>query len=513
MNHNPNGFTTASDGSLLNGIIESLIYNGNEQMYIQNEILYKQTQQAALTSNAWGTYTIGTEAIWNNYYGSLAEIRELEKRLSEKNPTSPGLNNMIAIVKILKAYKTFKVTDLFGDIPYSEAGYGFQSLSSLHPKYDTQRDIYLRLLDDLAWADDNIDPDDTEEPFKTFAVFDRIFRGDMDDWRKFANSLRLRHAMRISAKEPAIAGDIINEIINNNRPVFLGYNLTNPVLESACLWPLEMGFKNTALNWAFREHNNLRMGSNIWHTLSANDSTDGSGIFDPRAYIFFEGNVDNKWVAYPQLPVTSTPPSQGVPYASFRDDEAYYNIKQNCNYSPFNYFLIRDEDKMPIILITGAEVHFLKAEAYLQGIGVAANENNASTEYMNGINSSIEWWKNTANNSVLPVSGIKFSEVIHIPVNLSAASVLNLYGFWNAGSDDEKLRFIYAQQWLDAFRQPYEAYSLTRRTGKTPREGEPVNHFRLPYPPSEITYNNTNVNQAISRQGGDEPEVKIWWIP
>jgi len=513
MNQDPNGFTTASDGSLLNGIIQSLILTGNEQFYIQNEILYKQTQQAALTASAWGNYSIGTEDIWGNYYGSLSEIRELEKRFTEKPASTPGLNNMLAIVKILKAYKTFKVTDLFGDIPYSEAGFGFQNLSSLHPRYDAQRDIYLSLLADLKWADENINPANVAEPFKTFAVFDKLFRGDMVSWLKFANSLRLRYAMRMSEKEPVLAGEIISEIINNNRPVLLGYDFLNPVLESASLWPSTVGFKNSSVNWSFREHNNLRMGSCIWHCLSAHDSLDGSGIFDPRAYIFFETNEESKWKAYPQIPDASTPPSQGIPYAEFRDDEAYFSIKRNCNYSPFNYFLIRDEDKIPIILMTGAEVHFILAEAYLRGIGVPADENKANIEYMNGLNASIEWWRKTADNSVLPVSGMKFPDWIHIPINLSAASVLNIYGFWNATTDDQKLRFIYTQRWLDAFRQPQEAYALARRTGKTPREGDAIQHFRLPYPQSEVIDNSANVNQAISRQGGDAPEMKIWWIP
>ncbi|MEE4255563.1 MAG: hypothetical protein V2I47_00850, partial [Bacteroidales bacterium] len=78
INRNPHGFTTASDGSLFNGIIQSLPLTGNEQFYINNEILYKQTQQAALTKDAWGNFTLGTEDMWKNYYQSLPGFRELE---------------------------------------------------------------------------------------------------------------------------------------------------------------------------------------------------------------------------------------------------------------------------------------------------------------------------------------------------------------------------------------------------------------------------------------------------
>ncbi|MCX6270908.1 MAG: SusD/RagB family nutrient-binding outer membrane lipoprotein [Bacteroidetes bacterium] len=515
INKDPDGFTTASDGSLFNGIIGSLVLTGDEQMYLQNEILYKQTQQAALTSSAWGSATsIGIKSVWSNYYDALAEIRELEDRFSAKDPSTAGLNNMKAMLKVVLAYKTFKLTDYFGDIPFTEAGYGYQNLALLHPKYDTQREIYLFLLNELKWADENINPADVEEPFNTFKTFDKLFNGDLVKWKKFANSLRLRYAMRMSEKEAALAGEIIKDILDNHKMVLLGYDILAPVLESACLWPSSIGFKNQSVNWAFREQKNLRMGSNLWHQLSVNDSSDGSGIFDPRAYIFFETNNTNKWAPYPQIPDGNTLPSGGIPYGEHRDQVGSFGLKgEECIYSPFNYFLIRDEDNVPVILMTGAEVHFLKAEAYERGIGVVVNKSTAEIEYMNGINASVEWWKMVADNSKLPLSGMKFPEMIHIPANIDVSTVLNHFGLWNATTDDERLKFIYTQRWLDAFRQPSEAYAEARRIKLLPREGDAINHFRFPYPQSEAMYNTKNYTDAVQRQGGESPDVKIWWIP
>ncbi|MEI7724730.1 MAG: SusD/RagB family nutrient-binding outer membrane lipoprotein [Bacteroidota bacterium] len=514
INTNPNSFSTASDGSLFNEVISSLQLGWNEQFYINNEILYKQTQLAALTKEGWGNFTLGTEEIWSNYYGALPEVRELEKRFG-KYDNSPGVVNMRAMLKITMALKTFKVTDIFGDMPFTEAGYGFQNLDYLRPKFDKQRDIYLALLDDLKWADENIDETaPIIEPFASFSGFDKLFNGDLKKWKKLANSLRLRHAMRMAEKEPVIAGEIIRDIIENNKPVFVGYNMAGPVLESACLWPAAVGFKNESLSWSFREHKNLRMGSNIWHLLSDNDSTNGSGIFDPRAYIFFETNNNNQWVPYPQIPDASTPSEGGIPYDGHRDQTGAFNIKgETCRYSPFNYFIVSDVYYMPIIFFTGAEIHFLKAEAYFRGIGVAMDKDLADNEYMNGVNSSVEWWLKVADNSKLPLSGMTFPEMIPIPQGLNASSVLMRYGSWNAASEEEKLEFIYTQWSLDAFRQPWEIYALARRTGKTPREGAPISHYRLPYPPSEVEYNSANCATAISNQGGDKPENKIWWIP
>ena len=514
INYNPHGFTTASDGSLFNGIIQSMILTGNEQFYINNEILYRQTQQAALAKEAWGNYTLGTEDMWSNYYRIMPSFRELEKRWNAEDQTGEILN-MRAMLKIAMAYKTFRLTDIFGDMPYFNAGYGFEDLEYLYPAFDSQELIYKHLLDELKWCDENIDVTAvTEEPFTSFSAFDPLLKADMAMWQKFANSMRLRYALRMSEKEPELAGEIIRSIIEEERPLILGYDFIAYVGEQVSIWPADMGFKNQSLNWSFREHKNLRMGSNIWHQLASHDSTDGSGIFDPRAYIFFETNNEDMWVPYPQLPEPTTPTIGGIPYDTHRDGPGAYFIKgEDCIYSIFNYFVTRDEDFMPIPLFTGAETHYILAEAYFRGIGLPLDPDQADIEYMNGINSSIDYWMEVANNSRLPVSGQKFPDMISIPPNLDAISVLNVFGSWMAGSDEEKLRNIYTQRWLDAFRQPWEAFALTRRTNMTPREGDPINYFRLPYPPSEAEYNTANWQDAVSKQGGETPEYKLWWIP
>ena len=133
---------------------------------------------------------------------------------------------------------------------------------------------------------------------------------------------------------------------------------------------------------------------------------------------------------------------------------------------------------------------------------------------MNGINASVDWWKQVAEDSKLPLSGLEFPDMIKIPTGINVSSILEKFGFWNVSSDEEKLEFLYTQRWLDAFRQPWEAYSITRRTNKTPREGDPINHFRMPYPPKEVEYNTENWSKALINQGGrDTPEYKIWWVP
>lgn len=514
MNKNPNGFTSASDGSLFNAAIKSLQSGWAEQLYVNNEVLYKETQQASLGMVRWGNYTIGTEDIWSNYYTMLPNLRELEKRFNEQDTTLPEVKNMMAMEKIVLAYKTFKVTDLFGDIPFSEAGFGFQDVSMIHPKFDSQESIYRSQLKALQWAAENIDPTaDTKDPFLTFKKFDNLFFGDLSKWRKFANSLSLRYAMRASNKDRTLSDPIIADIILNNKPTFgvdeFGHLNDDPNSEAALIYPYQLGYRNESKGWSFNQSKDLRMGTTMWHLLASNDSTDGSGIFDPRAFYFFDTNNNNKWVAYPNVPASGMLPDGGIPYEYQRD--VAYSIKgSTCLYSPVNYYLARDMDYQPDILMTGAEVLSLRAEAYLLGIGVPKDPGNATSAFLDGIQFSLNFWQHVMTNSKLPL-GASFASNITVPPNLSFISVQNNLGFFN-GDEAEQLREIYAQCWIDFMRQPQEAFALARRTMNTPREGVTgLQVYSFTIPPSEVSYNQTNWlnNQGAS---GDNLMQKVWWM-
>ena len=445
-------FTTASDGSLFLGIESSLIRPSDELFYINNEVLYKQTQLGALTKEAWGNYNIGTESVWRNYYSVMPNIRELERRFEAATP-SPELNNMKAMLKILLAYKTFKVTDLFGDIPFSEAGYGYLDDTKLYPKFDTQRDIYLFLLDELKWCDANIDlTATTKEPFLTFKSYDVLFNGDMTMWLKFANSLRLRYAMRMYDKEPAIAAAHVQDIITGNKKVFIGMDFGGPALESASLCTKLQHLGQGSMEWAFREHKNLRMGTNIWNLMSENDNPDGSGIYDPRIYFFFDTNNDGKWAPYPQNPPSGFAPDGGAPYGGQRRTDAAYFIKgDECKYSPFNFFMVSNNQIVPEILISGAEVHFLKAEAYQRGIGVAQNDGKADNEFLSGIQASYYFWDNRMSQAKLPSGTGTFYDVISVPSSLDVTSLQIKVDLWNFSTQEEKIKMIYTQRMIDLF--------------------------------------------------------------
>ena len=513
INKDPNGFTSASDGSLFNAVISSLKSGWNEQLYVNNSVLLKENQQVALPQVRWNNYSIGTEEIWANYYSVLPNLRELERRWASLDTTSHAVQNMLAMEKIVRAYKTFKVTDLFGDIPYSQAGYGYLDANKLHPAFDSQEAIYKSLLEDLAWADEHIDLSAVNaEPFLTFSSFDNLFFADLAKWRRFANSLRMRYAMRMVNREPVLAANILGDIINNGKPVFgvnqFGQLNDDPYTESALIFPYQLGYRNESKGWSFNQSKDERLGTVMWNLISENDSTDGSGIFDPRAYYFFDTNNNNQWVAFPNDNTQNLPPDGGIPY-EYQRDVAYAIKGAGCLYSPVNYYLVRDEDYVPDILITGAEVKFIRAEAYHRGIGVGQDAAQAGVEFIDGLQFSLNFWDHIMANSKLP-TGTPFATNIQVPSNVNFISLQNKLDYFSKTSQ-EQLDLIYQQEWIDMFTQPQQNFALMRRTFRTPHTGNASQVYRFPIPPNEVNYNQINW-LSIFGAGGDNLNRKIWWM-
>ena len=128
--------------------------------------------------------------IWDQYYSVGI------KNLVDAIANSGDLPNLNAALRIHRVYLMSVLTDTYGDVPCKEAGLGFIEGKS-NPKYDTQEDIYSFFFDELAscvaqlgTGTDRISGDVTS------------MGGDVARWKKYANSLRLRFAMRISDVDP-----------------------------------------------------------------------------------------------------------------------------------------------------------------------------------------------------------------------------------------------------------------------------------------------------------------------
>ncbi|MEO6962766.1 MAG: SusD/RagB family nutrient-binding outer membrane lipoprotein [Puia sp.] len=494
---------------LMNSVIGSLFLGGQEQASVHNDYYYPVTQLAATTSISGYVLSNGVNDIWNNYYGQLQNLNAIQDKINA-TPDKESMNNIQAVLFTLRAYKTFRVTDQFGDIPYFNAGKAYTGkVPNFRVGYDSQQLIYDSLLTDLTWAVKNINTTggltSAGNPYQSLGSFDTFFGSDMTKWLTFANSLRLRYAMQMVEKDPATATPIIQDALSGSAPLIDDGN-------DVCMWPASLGGYDLWVRWWAISSGGagfLRMSSTMWNMVSDNNTD--AGIFDPRAKLFVETNQAGNWA--PNIIGVST--GDGVSgYPSGTDP----SLKNNALYSLFNWYLIRDEWYIPELIMTAAEVHFLKAEAYLRGLGVGQNTVTAQTEYAAGISSSINFWYAVAagtNN----VSENWAAAAPPPPTAGDSTVLMNNAKVAFTASDADNLKKIYAQEWLSEFRQPWLAFNLWRRTGATPVDPNSnptstnLSFYRLPYAQDEAVNNTENYNAQVTKIGGNNTNVKVWWMP
>ena len=535
MNKDPFSPPGTTIEALFNGVVSSLQQSMNEQFYLQNEIWYPETELGALTSESWGNYQIGTSNVWSDYYLMLSNIRELERRFDdygEEQGDTAVCDKVRAQLNIMKAYQTFKVTDIFGDMPYTQAGRIWEDASSqatMKPEWDTQESIYKSLLKELEWSRDLLFADSltTASGNEYYRLpYDVLLSNDYTLWAEFANSLILRHGLRMYDKDPEFATPLLVDAYNF---IYNKLNTSGSVMGGAiALWPSALG-TNWDINWSFREHKHLRMGETVWSCLSSTDDMDGSGIYDYRTFLFFDTShkndsfPDGAWRPYPQIRTAETPTEGGSPYAQSRDG-AYTFKGPSCLYSPFNYYLTRDEKYMPQILVTYADVLFMKAEIGARGIGgISLSGMELDQMLFQGIYQSCLFWahipQNTSRWTYFYPQYTSYAGNLDIwAFGYKMASNVMNYGVWmNPDNDDSQefyLKMIYQQRWLNLFRQPWEAWALARRTMATPTT---TNHakltsFRMEYPQKEIEYNYENYTKQLARMPhGDTRQTRVWW--
>lgn len=474
--------------------------------------LYPITQLGAVYTVSDFTFVEGTN--WTEFYSNLPAMNQMLATM-QSSPDSATYINAEAMVKVIRAYQAIELSNLYGDIPYSKAGKAFSgSTADLVVPYDKQQAVYLSCLNDLTWAVNHFNNNANQY---SFGSSDFLLANNIGQWVKFANSLRLRYALTMYDKDNADAGPIIADVLT--KPL-----LTDPVadvvgLNQTNIPGISFDIDGAGRDFFFRQESRARMGSTLWNLFSDNNNTDGSGIFDLRCKIFFEVNGNGDWVPYPQNPVTPIADG-GDPYNNERDpdNKGWSADKAGNLYSDYNYYWGRDGNisgstgACPEIFISPAEVHFLKAEAYARGTGVAQNTASAQTEYEAGITASLTFWKNMAFNSSVWVVN-KPTSATPTTAEINAVLTDPKVAF-NAGN---ALSLIYAQEWIDLFRQPWVAWTLMRRTGNaTPQDTDnPAGYAqnygtlqRYQYPADEVQFNNDNWKAETG--GNDLTSTKIW---
>ncbi len=404
---------------------------------------------------------------FNMYNNQIIDIAETI-RLTEAEEWYANLN---AMSRIWKVWLFQQITDHYGDIPYFEAALA-QNETVPFPAYDTQREIYVDMMEQLRQAasdlQDSADRLDVGQQ-------DLIYNGNVEMWRRFANSLRLRYALRVRFADEQLAAQHISEVINAP--------LIEDNSQNAYVMTLPDGTQfNSNRHPVFNQNVNPLNPLTCAHTRVSNMRAAQSEDLD----------MDD-----PRLPVLCTPSPTDGEYRGrlLGGREGYGWFNGNNNISRLGPKALQSDQ--PINLMTYAEVEFNKAEIYLAGLA----SGDAQSAYQAGLRSALEfsfWELDEADISAFMAS--------------SAGSL--------SGDNEVQLRKISTQRFLALYNQVAESYSEFRRTGypttylDAAEEG--VTNRQIPrrftYPTSEYEVNTQNVQQAAGRlDSGDNLMSRIWW--
>lgn len=450
-NVNPNQTTEPITSALLTNALSAI---GNRTfdaggistiagMYAQfySETQYTETSRYAKTTNNWDGF----------YSGVLYDLQNIINYNSDP-ATAPkaainGSNaNQIAVARILKAYNFWQLTDLWGDLPYFEALKGQGRIP-----YDTQEAVYKDLLKELKEAVDQFDGGLAPKG-------DILYGGNIAAWKRFANSVRLIMALRIS-KADATTGKaeftsalahpagVIDDNSENAMLVYPGGNYLNPFY----------GYYNVT------KRDDYGVAATILNRLNA------------------QGDLRN--TKYGSSTV-------GFPYGLTRDNAVTF-ANGNTNFARF-LAAAATPSTAPVPVITAAHVYLARAEAAF----LTWTSENVEDMYKKGIEASwLEWGINN------PGSLQNFLD--NAEVDLGTGDVL---------------KKIATQQWTAFYPNGWQAWSVWRKTGfpvLTPAPGLTAIPRRLAYGTNEPQLNPDNYKVAAARYNAngvdDSQYARVWW--
>jgi len=390
-----------------------------------------------------------------------------------------------AIALILDVVQMDRTTDKFGPLPYSKVG-----TDLLYTPYDSQKDIYNLFFLRLDTAVSNLKTFIAAHPGTTpFKKFDQMYAGDYTKWLKLANSVRLRLAMHIVKVDPVTAQAQAQTALADAGGVLTLPGETATIAANSTGNPLY----GITVNYA----NDISMGAAAESYLK--------GFKDPRLPKYF-------------LPATD--PSAAGQYKGIRMGLQLTSKSVYQNFSQVNYqtsFTV----SAPMILMTAAEVWFLKAEAALRGWSGAGN---AQTDYETGINTSLAQWGVASAGYITDSTSVPsdYVDPKNTANNISAASSVTIK--WNASATNEQLlEKIVTQKWIAMFPEGQEAWTEYRRTGYPKLFPVVVNNSngtistqiqvrRIAYPVNEYNTNGAELTKGIQLLNGpDNGGTRLWW--
>lgn len=464
-NPNPQVNTVANTSQLLTNLLYKSCGRGNgasvsgdlislgerEPMYYVQYLapaFYAEAGLYTSTSGEWATYYTGPlmDLAFIINYNTDAET----KTIAAENGSN---NNQIATARIWKAYLMSILTDRWGNVPYSQAN----KVGVINPVYDNQKDIYTDLFKELKEA---VDQFDNGAAFKG----DILFAGDQTKWKKFANSLRMILALRLSKVDP-FTGKAEYISASTHAAGYITANTDNAT---------------------FVYQNNLNF-RNPWNNQLDGDAFGVSDFFvnllksynDPRLGIYANQSTPGNY--------------KGVPFG-LNSSHLSAALASAGPYSTMGSTLTATNS--PGYFITAAQMLLTRAEAGLRGWVTTTN---IKADYDNAIiASATQYGISTAAATTYANS----TNVVLVPTNVTDA-----------------LNKVALQKYIALFPNGFEAFAEWRRTGipvLTPAVDALNASKQIPrrwgYPTIEATLNTAAYNAGVSSMGGDNStDRRVYW--
>lgn len=454
-NTNPNSPVDVQPNLLLRKVLfkygEEMSYEG----FVAGNLLGQYF--TAIDFNLFDRHALNSPQLGGNPWPVLYTNLRDNEIIITKSRTIPANKVYEGPALIFKAYMTATLTDLYGDVPYSEGFKGIEGTTT--PKYDAQEAIYTApggILDNLDKGIAAIQNYSATIPLQG----DIIFNGNLASWIKFANSLKIKALLRISSK------------VNVTNELQAIYNSGNYLNDAS---------QNAIYNFTVAQPNNFRMsqvriGEFRNFVMSETIENILANLNDPRIGVLFRTTGSGTTSIYnglrngidaANLPPNFTLNDYSFPGTIFRENAG--NLKLNY--------------------MTSWETKFLLAEAAQKGIIVA----NAQSLYEQGVTEAFAYWQ-----TPLP------------------ATYLTTTAAYNANGNNP-LEQIMTQKWISNIINGYEGWIEYKRTGfpQLLQVSASLNNniipVRMPYPAEEATLNTTNYNAAAAATNGNSINFKVWW--
>jgi hypothetical protein len=487
-NLDPNNPQVVPPGVILTSIEAHTAFVTTNTVGRVTELFMQHYAGAVNQPSDYDRYTIrgefDNEWQFDLYAGTLADAQNIIDNGGKNGPAYTG------IAKLLKAYNFAFVTDLWGDVPYSQA---LKGSAILQPRFDKQQDIYkgntdagIQSLFDLV-RDGLADLDKPAGTTIPTSSDDLIYRGDLNKWKKFGNTLLLKFALQISKKEPALATSVIKEVLAKGATSYISDNADDFQLA----FGTTVGNQNPFYSYNGPSNNptlGTQLGNRPLDQYASKRFIDSLGNApgrnDPRLPFYYTNSTNN---------TASTATSFG-PFTGYNNGgSGGATVAALPNRSVYNTYIVGTSGEAPVRMLTNAQTKFILAEAAL----LLNTGEVAQTRFTEGIRASMI--KAGVNASVA-------DSYISNPANRKFVTL--------GGSNPQvTLNQIITQKWIALFGNGYESWNDYRRTGfprltpvDNPSTDSPVIPQRFFYTLTEISSNANNIPSP--RPNITQP---VWW--